>query len=313
MATGTKTKKEPEKKKAHSKYRSIDGARNNLSHPRWGAAGEQLLRLGPADYADGISEPAGAGRPHPREISNAVCAQAGSTPDPNGLSDFVWAWGQFLDHELDLTDGAEPPEPLDMVVPASDAAFAGRTIPFSRSAFDPATGNTTPRQQVNIITSYIDASNVYGSDNTRAHALRTHSGGKLRTGPGPEGPRMPKNSGGLPNAGGPALNFFLAGDIRSNEHVVLTSMHTLFVREHNRLCAEIGGKHPGLKDEEVYLRARKIVGALMQVITYNEFLPALLGKKAITDYKGYNDTVNAGISNEFSTACYRVGHSMLSS
>ena len=77
MATATKELNEikiPAKKQAHSKYRNIDGRRNNLAHPRWGAAGEQLLRLGPADYVDGISDPSGAGRPHPRDISNAVCA-----------------------------------------------------------------------------------------------------------------------------------------------------------------------------------------------------------------------------------------------
>ena len=64
-------------------------------------------------------------------------------------------------------------------------------------------------------------------------------------------------------------------------------MHTLFVREHNRLCREICAANSNLDGEEVYQRARKIVGALMQVITYNEFLPALLGQDAIPSYPGY--------------------------
>ena len=88
-------------------------------------------------------------------------------------------------------------------------------------------------------------------------------------------------------------------------------MHTLFVREHNRLCREICATNPKLDDEEVYQGARRIVGALMQVITYHEFLPALLGANAIPPYRGYDPQINPGVSNEFATACYRVGHSML--
>ncbi len=73
---------------------------------------------------------------------------------------------------------------------------------------------------------------------------------------------------------------FLAGDIRANEQVGLTSVHTLFMREHNRLADLIKAVDPGLSDEDIYQKARKIVGAQMQIITYNEFLPALLGDAA---------------------------------
>jgi hypothetical protein len=47
------------------------------------------------------------------------------------------------------------------------------------------------------------------------------------------------------------------------------------------------------------------------LITYNEFLPALLGRGAIPRYTGYKADVNPGISTEFSTAAFRLGHSML--
>jgi len=89
-------------------------------------------------------------------------------------------------------------------------------------------------------------------------------------------------------------------------------MHTLFVREHNRLAKEIKHKHPKLSGDEIYLRARRIVAAQMQVITYKEFLPVLLGKKALSKYQGYNPNIDARITNEFSTAAYRLGHSLLS-
>src|SRR5262249_19497146 len=54
--------------------RSIDGTGNNKDNPSWGSAGVDLLREGPAAYADGMSMPAGENRPSPREISNSVAA-----------------------------------------------------------------------------------------------------------------------------------------------------------------------------------------------------------------------------------------------
>jgi hypothetical protein len=84
------------------------------------------------------------------------------------------------------------------------------------------------------------------------------------------------------------------------------------VREHNRLAAEIAAKDRSLSGEEVYQETRRIVGALMQVITYNEFLPALLGRNALRPYRGYRWIVSPVIANEFSTAIYRFGHSALS-
>ncbi len=40
-------------------------------------------------------------------------------------------------------------------------------------------------------------------------------------------------------------------------------------------------------------------------------LPSILGKNAMPDYRGYQADVNPGIANEFSTAAFRFGHSML--
>ena len=105
---------------------------------------------------------------------------------------------------------------------------------------------------------------------------------------------------------------FVAGDIRANEQVGLTALHTLFVREHNRLAEAIASENSWLNGHEIYELARKIVGAQMQVITYNEFLPLLLGPDAIGPYGGYDPATDPTIANEFSTAAYRFGHSMLS-
>jgi hypothetical protein len=187
----------------------------------------------------------------------------------------------------------------------------GRTMAFNRSIHDKSTGTDpdNPREQLNEITSWIDASNVYGSDPERAAALRTNDGtGRLRTS---EGELLPFNSDGLPNAGGSDTSLFLAGDVRANEQVGLTAIHTLFVREHNRLAKRIAKAHSGMSGDEIYERARRIVGAEMQVITYREYLPALLGPDAMSPYRGYDPGVDARIMNVFSAAAFRYGHSAL--
>ena len=136
-----------------------------------------------------------------------------------------------------------------------------------------------PRQQLNEITAWVDGSNVYGSNQERADALRTLDGtGKLKTS---DGNMLPFNVDGLPNAGGSGPNLFLAGDVRANEQLGLTAMHTLFVREHNRLAEKIGAQRSNWDGDRIYEKARQLVGAQIQVITYNEFLPALLGKRAM--------------------------------
>ena len=85
------------------------------------------------------------------------------------------------------------------------------------------------------------------------------------------------------------------------------------MREHNRLADKIAKDHPDWDDEQIYQKARQIVGAEVQVITYREYLPALLGRNSLSRYHGYNPDTDARIVNSFSTAAYRYGHSALSS
>ena len=76
-------------------------------------------------------------------------------------------------------------------------------------------------------------------------------------------------------------NFPLSGDVRVNEHPSLVAMHTLWVRQHNRLARELAELNPHWNDEQIFQETRRIVGAQIQHITYNEFLPVMLGKEAI--------------------------------
>ncbi len=299
---------------------SFDGTGNGSASDARGSAGTALLRMAPNGYADGISTAAGATRPSARAISNALSAQALSIVNDRGLSDFVYVWGQFLDHDIDLSESGTS-ESLPITVPAGDrwfdpAATGAKTIGLKRSVVATGTGTSTanPRQQVNAVTAFIDGSQVYGSSKARADALRTFSGGLMRTS---AGNMLPFNTGGLANANDshvmPDSRLYLAGDVRANENPDLVSLQTLFVREHNRLAASLGAEHPSWTDEQLYQSARTIVIAELQKITYDEFLPALLGRQAIRPYSGYHPDVNPSIANEFSTGAFRFGHSLLDS
>ncbi|GAB5406421.1 MAG: peroxidase family protein [Aureliella sp.] len=291
-----------------SELREIDGSNNNLENPNFGTAGQPLLRISDADYADGIAEPAGEDRPSAREISNALSDTGGEdTRSERGLSAFIYVWGQFIDHDIGLTIDQEGDEAevLGIAVPQGDTSFdpfgtGTAELELVRSQFDSSTGTSieNPRQQVSEITSYVDGSMVYGSDQETADSLRSFSGGEL----------LITDDGLLPTD---ADGDVMAGDIRAAENISLTSLHALFVREHNRLAGEIAAEDPSLDDEAIYQQARALVIAEIQAITYNEFLPALLGQRAISRYDGYDSSVDPNIANEFSTAAFRFGHSTL--
>lgn len=209
-----------------------------------------------------------------------------------------------------MTDGADPAEPAPIRVPVDDLYFyPDSEIALNRSHYDTESGAAAPRQQINEITAWIDASNIYGSDEERLMALREPDSARLKTS---QGNLLPFNTTGLPNAGGSGDQLFLAGDVRANEQAGLIAMHTLFVREHNRYVTELAISAPELNTQARFDRGRQWVGALMQAITYREFLPALLGRNALPQYQGYQPNIDGSIMNAFSTAAFRFGHSALS-
>lgn len=286
-------------------FYSVDGSANNVAHPEWGQTGTDFIRIAPAAYADGVSTPAGASLPSARLISNALCDQDATTASSDRMmSAMMYAWGQFIDHDMNLTNTGTT-ESLPIAVPKGDVSFdpdgtGTKTISMKRSVFDATTGTSVanPRQQVNAITAWLDGSMVYGSDSATANSLRTLSGGQMKTS---DGNLLPTDSKGN----------FLAGDIRVGENPELTSLQTVFLREHNRLAAQFAKANPAWTDEQIYQQARAWVIAEVQVITYNEWLPTLLGPAGLNQYNGYKPQVNPSIANEFAAAGFRFGHSIV--
>lgn len=318
-------------------FRSMDGTGNNVNNSSFGSVGSNLIRLSGVAYDDGFATPRGrlnsSVLPSPRAISNAVSTQFVSLPNSSRVTDWVWQWGQFLDHDLSLSPiGIE--EGFNIPVPAGDAHFDPfntgiQEIGLNRSAFN--TDGLGVHQQFNEVTAYIDASHIYGSDDDRINALRMNDGtGKLIAETANNGEKLLMlNTVGLANDTGDdpnGENYFLSGDIRANEQIGLTAVHSLFMREHNRIADNLKTRldngdialvnklqESGLSEGDfIFESARKVVGAQMQIITYDQWIPVVLGENALEEYSGYDDQIDASVSTEFSTAAFRFGHTMLS-
>jgi hypothetical protein len=172
------------------------------------------------------------------------------------------------------------------------------------------------REQINGNTPFIDASQIYGGSLADSNKLRTNKNGQLKTSQGVEGaskcPYMPTNK-----TSGSVL--FYAGDGRANENMGLSAVHTLFLREHNRIAAALSAAN-NWNDETTYQETRRIVQAIYQNIVFNEFVPELMGSFYAQNLsisssglysQGYDPNVSPLISSEFATAAYRHGHTLI--
>ncbi|XP_067135162.1 peroxidasin isoform X2 [Centruroides vittatus] len=339
----------------HKKYRTYDGTCNNFDNIMWGASLTPFQRLLPPIYENGFNTPVGwtpsklyhgFRKPSARLVSSEIITTENITPDSE-YSHMLMQWGQFLDHDLDFSlpavshasfvDGVDcsvsceySPPCFPIEVPPGDKRIRNhQCMEFVRSSTLCGSGLTSlfvpeimPREQANQLTSFIDASNVYGSTEKLALHLRdrTNELGLLRTG-------LVTRSGKhlLPfNDGQPvdckrdhqesSMDCFLAGDQRANEQLGLLAMHTLWMREHNRIATDLHSINSHWNGDKLYHEARKIVGAEMQHFTYTHWLPKILGEKGMKmlgSYQGYNPNVNPSIANVFATAALRFGHTLI--
>ena len=308
-----------------AEIRTLDGSGNNRRNPTWGKTNTQYLRVARTNYADGIAKQVGG--PSARYVSNRIFNDVHQNLfSENGVTQWGFVWGQFMDHTFGLRQeagGENAPLPFSKTDPLETFVNTVGSIPFVRTPAAPGTGTgRTPREQINTVSSYIDGFSVYGGTEARLEWLREGPvDGRLSN----NGAKLLLQNGYLPRADargnaatapvmalmgrleapGANVKAFVAGDQRANENIALSSTHTLFAREHNRIVSQL----PSVLPEELKFQiARRVVGAEQQYITYNEFLPAL-GVR-LPAYRGYNDRVNASLGNEFAVVGYRA-HSMI--
>ncbi|XP_046638989.1 peroxidase-like [Daphnia pulicaria] len=352
-----------DEKTISSPFRTMDGSCNNLKYPSWGKSRTQFQRALVPAYADGVWLPRrtknGSDLPSPRLVSISVVLDKNSPSEAE--TTWVMQYGQFLAHDLALSSnfrmsdnsGIEccteegklltdaellHPECMPIEIPDGDPFFSKfgqrcmsfvRTIPAPR--YDCSLGHG---EQMNGISHYLDHSNVYGSDNKRAAALRTYENGTLKVthqkghydldllppdNMAETNCTLSKAVSGIDPPDN--VKCFKAGDSRTNQAPNLAVTQTIFLREHNRLAAELAYLNPHWDDERLYQEARRILIAQMQHITYNEWLPIVIGRAKMQELgllplqqglnENYYKNLNPSILNEFATAAFRFGHTLV--
>ncbi len=245
--------------------------------------------------------------PPARFLSNEVAFN--QEVNENVHTAMLMQFGQYLDHDLSFTPSAfrrtscckddtqSECFPLRFEkgrIDKTDCATFTRSTPHCDDG-------VSPRQQMNAITSFIDASNVYGSDIRQTKRLRKFKDGLLTT---LDGELLPSR----------------AGDSRFRAQPTLMAMHTIFMREHNRIAREIKKRNRSLKDEKIFQEARRIVIAEWQGIVYQEYVPIIIGNNQVKEFglkldanegSTYNPEQDPSIINSFATAAYRFGHSQV--
>ncbi|BFZ09118.1 hypothetical protein BsWGS_12158 [Bradybaena similaris] len=323
------------------RYRTFNGTCN---HPEnLGASFTIQNRLLPAAYSDGVNSPRMFGEdglplPSARTVSMKIHVSKQAPATNHTLA--LMAWGQWLDHDIVSTavanrpgkrirccgpNGSCPPSNSDpncfpIELPSDEYVFEGSCLEFVRAlaATDAKGVQILPRAQMNTVTAFVDASPVYGSTDQAAESLREPGGYLLRM----------KLDGFPPEAAnatcikrdGSADYCFEAGDFRVNQHPYISALHTLFLRESNRIAKRLRRLKPKLPNEEIYQMTRRVVSATNQHITYNEFLPIVLGSDAdvygLTSTVGrshYDPGIDPRMTIAFGSAAFRYGHSTIPS
>lgn len=333
----------------NARYRTLDGTCNHhVGRETWGASRTPMERLLPPAYEDGIwsarqKASDGSKLKEARTISRLMFPDV-DRPHPY-LNLMVMQFGQFLSHDftqsgsITLPDGKRvkcctpdgsaqlPSQQMHFacmpihIEPEDEfyRQFQQRCMNFVRLAIAPDHNcQMGYAKQLSKVTHYIDGSAIYGSDIKMMADLRSFKHGQLKMFNDFNRELLPIN----PTAddcvqSGSAC--FLAGDVRVNQHLTLVAVHLLFAREHNRIAEQLQKLNPTWNDDLLFEEARRIVIAEIQHITYNEWLPLIIGHETMLRFSlysnshgyssDYDEEINPSMTNEFTGAAFRFGHS----
>lgn len=260
--------------KANWWYRTYDGSCNwlKVNEIGEGQAGTAKVRdYNQYSYADGISKPREG--PNPRAVSNAFFKRNATiyyehTPLLLGLIEFII-------HDISYSQDSDK-EYIDVDMPPDETEFyPNTTLRVWRTEAVPGTGESKPRENINMATTWLDLSSLYGSTPRVGRALRSFTRGKLLTqervtrGRKVAASYLPFNTMDVPTRTRPGVNIsslFAGGDPRTNEDWLMLGVHTLLLREHNRLCDILAKKHPEYDDEQLYQTVRVVMSAKYAMI-----------------------------------------------
>ncbi|XP_064483549.1 uncharacterized protein LOC135396484 [Ornithodoros turicata] len=314
-----------------SKYRSYDGFCNNLQNPYWGSANLRYLRFLPPSYGDGVSLPRQDSRGSPLPSARAVSASMLLDQDRphEHVSMMAIFWGNFVFHDMVHTAqtagfqgsrikccGVQTAHPACLAIGVAQndpfyGRFGQRCLEYVRSSTAPReTCGLGPREQNNQVTSFLDGSTIYGSSEAEARFLRSFEGGQLLSQRSSDGDQLPAADLATLDCRG-SFPCFSSGDPRVNSNLGLAIMHTVWLREHNRVAKQLAQLNPDWDDETLFQESRRIVGAEMQHITFKEFLPTLLGPEVVERFglrmdsqgffRGYDSKRLPGVTNVMGT------------
>ncbi|CAC5361097.1 PXDN [Mytilus coruscus] len=302
-----------------SEYRTMDGSCNNMKNPDWGQSFTAQRRFLPPVYASSDKPRNSENLPSARKISNDIF-KATETVHDRKYSGLTMAWGQLIDHDVTKTPtagsidccnttNADNPICFPIEVPEGDERFSN-CLNFVRSAA--ATSSTTKgclndrREQINELTAFIDGGMLYGSsddelsllkDQTNTYLLKTKEPGNLL----PTGPSfclIPDDQ----------ENDYCqhAGDTRVNVIPTLGAVHTLLVREHNRIAEGIKNLNRQWSNDKVFDETRKIMVVGDQHLNQYNLKSSERGHVS-----SYDPNLDPFIRNSFAAAALRYAHSLI--
>jgi hypothetical protein len=247
---------------AETGRRTRDGTLNDLAEPGMGSVGARFGRNVPLDRS--FSEPSPAILdPNPRRVSRELLTRDQFLP-ATSLNVLAAAWIQFEVHDWFSHGKNEEGKPWELPLEESDD-WPERPMRIARTRRDPLSDEdpTTPPTFATEDSHWWDGSQIYGSTEPIATAVRSGEDGKLRV--GPDG-LLPRDLDDHMDLAGVAGNFWVG----------LGLLHTLFTLEHNAICDALRTDYPTWSDDRLYDKARLINAALMAKIHTTEWTPAII-------------------------------------
>lgn len=329
--------------------RSINGSCNNLDTWWWGMAGTPYRRLLSPDYDDYVSEPRMRSVNRRRDLPNArtlAIELFDSIERSSTWSHFMAFYSQFIEQDLYFTDSeinedgsrrrcrcsSRNSDCFNIAIPRQDNINVDSdcmSYVRSRASTRQLDCSFGPREQTNMVTHWLDLSQLYGSNDAIAKKLRTFTGGAMKSSGDQKLPfRTDSTNSVCRRKRQPYAEdywdrdiCYLSGDGRTEDNVFLSGINTIWLREHNRIAFELAKLSPNSTDEQLYQTTRHIVIAEYQHIVFKEFLPSLLSTQVAESFnllpekRGYFDSYDGQkapqISNEFASAAFRYANNLI--